>query len=89
MHNLFSEQKLLWLSHRGNRPIQGRIIFEKEKREGDINIDIDIDIEKEKKEGDIAQYKAVFIGNAAAVISIGAPANLITLLALPYVRLRW
>ena len=38
---------------------------------------------------EIVQYKAVFIANAAAVVSIGAPANLITLLALPYVRLRW
>ena len=38
---------------------------------------------------EIGQYKAVFIANAAAVVSIGAPANLITLLALPYVRLRW
>ena len=37
----------------------------------------------------IAQYKEVFIANAAAVVSIEAPANLITLLALPYVRLRW
>ena len=38
---------------------------------------------------EITKYKAVFIANAAGVISIGAPANLITLLALPYVRLRW
>ena len=38
---------------------------------------------------EIKQSKAVFIANAATVISIGAPANLITLLALPYVRLRW
>ena len=38
---------------------------------------------------EIGQYKAVFIANAAAVVSIGAPANLITLLAFPYVRLRW
>ena len=38
---------------------------------------------------EIGQYKTVFIANAAAVVSIGAPANLITLLALPYVRLRW
>ena len=38
---------------------------------------------------EIRKYKAVFIANAAGVISIGAPANLITLLALPYVRLRW
>ena len=37
---------------------------------------------------EITKYKAVFIANAAGVISIGAPANLITLLALPYVRLR-
>ena len=37
---------------------------------------------------EIKQSKAVFIANAATVISIGAPANLITLLALPYVRLR-
>ena len=37
---------------------------------------------------EIGQYKTVFIANAAAVVSIGAPANLITLLALPYVRLR-
>ena len=37
---------------------------------------------------EIIKYKAVFIANAAGVISIGAPANLITLLALPYVRLR-
>ena len=39
-------------------------------------------------EDEITAYKAVFIANAAGVISIGAPANLITLLALPYVRLR-
>ena len=38
---------------------------------------------------EITRSKAVFIANAATVISIGAPANLITLLALPYVRLRW
>ena len=38
---------------------------------------------------EIRKYKAVFIANAAGVISIGAPANLVTLLALPYVRLRW
>ena len=38
---------------------------------------------------EIDQYKTVFIANAAAVVSIGAPANLVTLLALPYVRLRW
>jgi len=38
---------------------------------------------------EIVKYKAVFIVNAAGVISIGAPANLITLLALPYVRLRY
>ena len=38
---------------------------------------------------EIKRSKAVFIANAATVISIGAPANLITLLALPYVRLRW
>ena len=37
---------------------------------------------------EIAQHKEVFIANAAAVVSIGASANLITLLALPYVRLR-
>ena len=40
-------------------------------------------------EDEITEYKAVFIANAAGVISIGAPANLVTLLALPYVRLRW
>ena len=39
-------------------------------------------------EDEVTAYKAVFIANAAGVISIGAPANLITLLALPYVRLR-
>ena len=38
---------------------------------------------------EIKRSKAVFIANVATVISIGAPANLITLLALPYVRLRW
>ena len=37
---------------------------------------------------EITRYKAFFIANAAAVVSIGAPANLVTLLALPYVRLR-
>ena len=39
-------------------------------------------------EDEVTAYKAVFIANVAGVISIGAPANLITLLALPYVRLR-
>ena len=40
-------------------------------------------------EDEITEYKAVFIANAAGVISVGAPSNLITLLALSYVRLRW
>ena len=38
---------------------------------------------------EIPKYKGLFIANAAGVIAIGAPANLVTLLALPYVRLRW
>jgi len=38
---------------------------------------------------EISRYKGLFIANAALVISIGAPANLVTLLALPYVRLRY
>ena len=38
---------------------------------------------------DIVQNKEFFIANLAIVILIGAPANLVTLMALPYVRLRW
>ena len=37
---------------------------------------------------DIVQNKEFFIANLAIVILIGAPANLLTLMALPYVRLR-
>ena len=37
---------------------------------------------------DIVQNKEFFIANLAIVILIGAPANLVTLMALPYVRLR-
>ena len=38
---------------------------------------------------EVSRHKALFVANAGAVIAIGAPANLLTLLALPYVRLRW
>ena len=38
---------------------------------------------------EITKYRAVFIANAVGVISIGGPTNLITLLALPYVRLKY
>merc|ERR1712156_196209 len=38
---------------------------------------------------DIVQNKEFFIANLAIVILIGAPANLVTLMALPYVRLRY
>ena len=38
---------------------------------------------------DIKENKEFFIANLVIVILIGAPANLVTLMALPYVRLRW
>ena len=38
---------------------------------------------------EIVENKAYFIANLVIVIFIGASANLITMLALPYVRLRW
>ena len=38
---------------------------------------------------EIVENKAYFIANLVIVIFIGASANLITMLALPYARLRW
>ena len=38
---------------------------------------------------EIVENKAYFIANLVVVIFIGASANLITMLALPYARLRW